>query len=125
MAQSSNTENTPSLARRDLQRLHLNLSLQPSLDLRFVRALDEELHRLAEVRRGVFDRIALAGNVQLRTERDEAIALAVDHRRESPYDAHRAPPFTPSPIPAPAVHLPSRRSSRGARVRGGRPACAR
>src|SRR6266498_4142561 len=61
------------------------LSLQPPLDFRFVRALDEELHRLAEVRRGVFNRIALAGNVQFRTERDEAVALAVDHCRESPY----------------------------------------
>src|SRR5256885_13438985 len=120
MAQTSAPENTPSLASRDLQRRHINFSLQPPLDFRAVRAFDEELHRLAEVRRRVFDRIALAGNVQLGTERDEAIALAVDHCRESPYIAHRSPPLIPSPIPTPVALQPSRRSSRGAPTPAGR-----
>src|ERR1051325_10781515 len=89
MAQTSAPEKTPSLPSRDLQRRHVQLALQTPLHFGSVGALNEKLHRLSKVGRRVFDRVALARDLELRTERNESVAFAVNHRCESAYIAHR------------------------------------
>jgi len=56
--------------------------MQPSLDLGGVSGLEEKLHRLDQVGTGALHRVPLARDVQLRTERDVAVALTFDDRRE-------------------------------------------
>jgi hypothetical protein len=79
----SGSERTAGLPAREVETGHVDLRVQPRCDLGRVGRLQEQAHRFGEVAAGIFDRIALAGDVQLGTERDVAISLASDDRGSS------------------------------------------
>ncbi len=72
-----------SLGNRDLDRGDVDLAAQTLGDLGRTRRLEEQLDGFLQVGAGFLDGVALAGHIDLGTERYEAIAFALDQGRQS------------------------------------------
>jgi len=80
MRQTSWPERTRSLPNRDLEACHVELGVQSLLDLGWTGRLEKQLKCFDEISPGLLNSVALAGDVELRAERDIAIALPLDQR---------------------------------------------
>src|SRR6266853_374552 len=78
MRQISWPEKTPSLGIRRLEPRDEHLRMKTALDLFVRRAFEEKLDRFFQIGRRFFYRLALAGDIELRAERDVALAFALD-----------------------------------------------
>src|SRR6478672_409098 len=81
-AQTSRPESTRSLGNVDLDFRYVHFAVHTAADFIRRRAFEKQLKSFLQVFARVLDRIALAGDVQLRAERDVAVAFALDHRGE-------------------------------------------
>src|SRR5260370_36378235 len=78
----------PSLPNRDLYLGNKHVRLRPSIDLRSVRRLEEQGQRLGQIGASLFDRGALAGDIELWTKGDVAVSLSFDNGCEDPKRGH-------------------------------------
>jgi hypothetical protein len=78
MRRASRPERTRSRPNRYLERGDVHLAVQSLGDLGFALSLEEQLERFLQVRPGLFDRVALAGNINLGTKRYETSSFAFD-----------------------------------------------
>jgi hypothetical protein len=72
-----------------------------------IRSLVEEFHGLGEVLTSLFDTLALAGNIEFRAKRNEAVAFALDDRSELE-PRHESEASRPSPRGQRCVELPGK-----------------
>jgi hypothetical protein len=56
--------------------------VQPLSHVRLARGLEERVERFLEVRTGLLDRLALAGDIDFRRDRHKAVTLSLDDRGE-------------------------------------------
>src|SRR5258705_5049794 len=80
--QVSRPERTRSLPIRGLELRHEDVFPPAFLHLSWIGRLDEKRDGLLQVVQGIFDRDALAGNVQLRAQSHLQVALPLDDRGE-------------------------------------------
>src|ERR671923_121074 len=78
MSHTSRPDNTRDLPNRYLHTRHEDLVMKPVLHFRWIGALKEQLQCFCKVASRLFDGIALARNVQLRTQRDVSISFSLD-----------------------------------------------
>ena len=71
-------ERTRSLGNRDLELRHIDLVMKPFADLLRGGGFEEKLQRLLQIRPGLPDAVALAGDVQLGTKGDVAVTFPLD-----------------------------------------------
>src|SRR3954452_9596657 len=86
--QSSLPEKTRRLPSADLESGDEDLAVHSHQHFRWIGRFEEELYGFSKVRRRVFDRVALAGDFELRTEGDVTIVFAVDHCGKASSDRH-------------------------------------
>src|SRR5262249_36934371 len=96
MRATSRQDSMRSLCNRDLDRGDVDLAVQAFGNLGRTRRLEEQLNGFLKVGARLLDRVALAGDIDLRTQRHEAIAFALDQRRQSSPFAHVHLPVRPS-----------------------------
>src|SRR5215471_4720985 len=80
--QTSRPEKTRSLGNAYLDRGYVHLTAQALGDFGLVGGFEEELHGLDEIRPSLLDRVTLARDIQLRAQRHEAVAFALNHARQ-------------------------------------------
>lgn len=68
--------------RRHLHLRHVYLGVEPPFDFTLFRRLEEQRQRFRQVLAGPGNGLAFAGDVQLRTQGDIAVALSFDDRRK-------------------------------------------
>ena len=78
--QTSEPERTRSLPKQNLNLRHEDFLVKPSGDFGRRGCLEEQRERFNEVGSRFFNRRALAGNVEIRAERDETIIFTFDDR---------------------------------------------
>ena len=86
--QISRPERTLTLPNRDLDLGHEHVAVVPSPDLGRVRCFEKQCKCFDQVRAGLFNRHALARDVQFRTQRNEAIVFSLDDGGKSLRSLH-------------------------------------
>jgi hypothetical protein len=81
MAQTSRPERTRSLPNLDLKSRHKYFGVPPSFDLGWIRRLEEQLNGFLQICASGLDGIALTRDIQLGTEPNVSVALALNDRR--------------------------------------------
>jgi len=82
-------ERMRSLPNGDFHAGHIHVLMQARLELSLGGSLEKELDRLLEIVSSLFDRAALAGDIQFRAERDIRRPVAFDDRGKLPlHDAY-------------------------------------
>jgi hypothetical protein len=82
MAQTSRPERTRSLPNLDLKSRHKYFGVPPSFDLGWIGRLKEEFNGFLQICASCLDGIALARDIQLGTESNISVALALNDRRK-------------------------------------------
>ena len=86
---SSPRSRTSSLVNGNLEARHVDLVVQPPVDLVLRGSFEEQLHAFLKVGSGFLNGLALTGDVQFRAERDEVLPLSLDECCQ--LVAHRRP----------------------------------
>lgn len=87
---ASRPESLRSLPNQNLDARDEHLVVQPTRNLALSRGLEEQLQRLYQVGPRILDRLTLARDVELRTERDVRIVLTLDDGGELALGLHSA-----------------------------------
>lgn len=76
-------EKARNLGNSHLDLTHISLVAQPGRDLGVIGALEEQLDGLNKVQAGLLNAVALAGDVELRAERDEALPFTLENASQN------------------------------------------
>ena len=83
MRQTSSPETSRSLPNRDLNLRNEHLAVHAARDLALIGYFEKQCQGLDQIGSRLYDRRALAGNINFRAKRHEGVVFSFDNRRQT------------------------------------------